>query len=122
MPSPTTRPSFGSTFSGGIQDIAAVLSLFGTEQCELHVGSALHGGERGGFLYAAITPLSIFGSLGPAKAAFNIVLASIPHFGARKLRDLGIEPKGETLTLTTLDGNCYLAEQRVLELLDRHYV
>jgi hypothetical protein len=59
--------TFGQTVSGGIQDISAVLSLLGTQQCELHVGSALRGGGRGGYLYAAITPISIFGSLGVAK-------------------------------------------------------
>ncbi|KAJ7926298.1 hypothetical protein B0H13DRAFT_2265913 [Mycena leptocephala] len=54
--------SFGTTISSGIQDISAILSLFGTEQCEFHIGSALRGGGRGGYMYAAITPVSIFGS------------------------------------------------------------
>ncbi|KAJ7714698.1 hypothetical protein DFH07DRAFT_762964, partial [Mycena maculata] len=115
-------PSFGSTLSGGIQDLSAILSLFGTEECEKHVGSALRGGGRGGYLYAAITPLSIFGSLGPAKAAFTIVISSLPGVGARMLRDLGLEAKGDVLKVAMLEGNQYVAETRLLELLYKYYV
>ena len=57
----------GTTLTGGIQDIAALLPLIGTDQCEKHVGSALDGG----FLYAAATPLSIFGSLGVVKIGIS---------------------------------------------------
>ncbi|KAJ7778056.1 ankyrin repeat-containing domain protein [Mycena olivaceomarginata] len=113
--------SFGTTISSGIQDISAILSLLGTEQCELHVGSALRGGGGGGYLYAAITPVSIFGSLGAAKAAFSIVLASLP-FGARKLKHMGFEPKGDVVAAMLLDGDRYLAETRLLRLLDKYYI
>ncbi|KAJ7312330.1 hypothetical protein DFH08DRAFT_1044851, partial [Mycena albidolilacea] len=115
--------SFGHTISSGIQDVSAILSLFGTEQCELHVGSALRGDGRGGFLYAAITPLSIFGSLGSAKAAFTIMALSLP-FGARTLKHLGFEPKGDVVAAVMLEKNSnrYLAETRLLHLLDKHYI
>ncbi|KAJ7452231.1 hypothetical protein FB451DRAFT_1050880, partial [Mycena latifolia] len=114
--------SFGATFSSGIQDVSAILSLFGTEECELHVGSALRGGGRGGYLYAAITPVSIFGSLGPAKAAVSIMFASVPLVGARTLRHLGFEAKGDALAITVLDGDRYVAERRLLKFLNKHYV
>ena len=65
--------NFGGTLTGGIQDISALLPLLGTEQCEKHVGSAL----EGGFLYAAATPLSLFGSLGIVKAGISVLVASI---------------------------------------------
>ncbi|KAJ7926395.1 hypothetical protein B0H13DRAFT_1599518, partial [Mycena leptocephala] len=116
-------PSFGTTVSSGIQDISAILSLFGTEQCELHVGSALRGGGRGGYLYAAITPVSIFGSLGAAKAAFTIMLIGLP-FGPRMLKYVGFEPKGDVVAAAMLESNSdrYLAETRLLRLLDKHYI
>ncbi|KAJ7272819.1 hypothetical protein C8J57DRAFT_963935, partial [Mycena rebaudengoi] len=115
--------SFGTTAASGIQDISAILSLFGTEQCEMHVGSALRGGGRGGYLYAAITPVSIFGSLGPAKAAFIMMLVSLP-FGARTLKHMGFEPKGDVVAVAMLDKDKdrYVAETRLLELLDKHYI
>jgi hypothetical protein len=115
--------SFGTTLSSGIQDISAILSLFGTEQCELHVGSALRGGGRGGYLYAAITPVSIFGSLGAAKAAFTIMLLGL-GVGARTLKSVGFEPKGDVVAAAMLenDSDRYLAETRVLVLLNKHYI
>ena len=42
-----------------VQDIEAILQLLGTEQCSVQVSSAL----TRGYLYAAATPMSIFGSL-----------------------------------------------------------
>ncbi|KAJ7096132.1 ankyrin repeat-containing domain protein [Mycena epipterygia] len=115
--------SFGATISSGIQDISAILSLFGTEQCELHIGSALRGGGGGGYLYAAITPVSIFGSLGAAKAAFTIMLLGLP-FGARTLKHIGFEPKGDVVAATMLEkqSDHYLTETRLLHLLDKHYI
>ncbi|KAF7344727.1 hypothetical protein MVEN_01633400 [Mycena venus] len=115
--------SFGTTISSGIQDISAILSLFGTEQCEFHVGSALRGGGRGGYMYAAITPISIFGSLGAAKAAFTIMLVGLP-FGPRILKYVGFEPKGDVVAAAMLESNSdrYLAETRLLHLLDKHYI
>ncbi|KAJ7461219.1 hypothetical protein FB451DRAFT_490690 [Mycena latifolia] len=114
--------SFGTTVSSGIQDISAILSLLGTEQCELHVGSALRGGGGGGYLYAAITPVSIFGSLGPAKAAFSIMLVGLPFIGARTLQHMGFETKGDAIAVTMLDGDRYEAETRLLKLLKKHYI
>ncbi|KAJ7307036.1 hypothetical protein DFH08DRAFT_658336, partial [Mycena albidolilacea] len=116
--------SFGTTISSGIQDLSAILSLFGTEECEVHVGSALRGEGRGGFLYAAITPLSIFGSLGPAKAAFTILLVSVPFIGANTLQQMGFGAKGDVMSLTmpVEDGKRYGAESRLLALLNRHYL
>ncbi|KAF7339149.1 hypothetical protein MVEN_01991800 [Mycena venus] len=114
--------SFGGTISSGIQDLSAILSLFGTAECELHVGSALRGGGRGGYLYAAITPLSIFGSLGPAKAAFSIMLLCLPRVGARTLDHMGFEAKGDVMALAMLEGNRYKAERLLVELLDKHYI
>ncbi|KAJ7486503.1 hypothetical protein FB451DRAFT_998470, partial [Mycena latifolia] len=114
--------SFGTTISSGIQDVSAILSLFGTEECELHVGSALRGGGRGGYLYAAITPVSIFGSLGPAKAAFSIMCISLRFIGARTLQHMGFEAKGDAVAITMPDGDRYVAETRLLELLNKHYV
>ncbi|KAJ7671898.1 hypothetical protein B0H14DRAFT_2424285 [Mycena olivaceomarginata] len=101
--------SFGTTVSSGIQDISAILSLFGTEQCELHVGSALRGGGRGGYLYAAITPVSIFGSLGAAKAAFTIMLLGL-GVGARTLKSVGFEPKGDVVAAAMLENETTLID------------
>ena len=50
----------GWTLTSGIQDVAAILPLLGTEQCSVQVSSAL----TRGYLYAAASPMSIFGSLG----------------------------------------------------------
>ena len=61
----------GSTLTGGIQDIAAFLPLLGTEQCAIHVSSAL----TRGYLYAASAPMSIFGSLGVVSAGFRTLVA-----------------------------------------------
>ncbi|KAK7015831.1 hypothetical protein VNI00_019051, partial [Paramarasmius palmivorus] len=56
----TQWQNFGDTLSSGIQDIAALLPLLGTQQCEFQVGSSL---EKG-YVYAAASTLSLFGSLG----------------------------------------------------------
>ncbi|KAJ7573787.1 hypothetical protein C8J56DRAFT_981571, partial [Mycena floridula] len=61
------QKSVGTTLVSGIQDISAFLPIIGTEQCERHIGSALDSG----FLYAAATPLSMFGSLGIIKASID---------------------------------------------------
>lgn len=113
--------SFGATISGGIQDVSAILPLLGTDQCERHVGSSL----SCGFLYAAVTPLSIFGSLGAVRASLSIGLASIPfnrHFGAKSLKNVGFVPTGEVALMITLNGDEYLAETRLLSLLKDHYI
>ncbi|KAJ7479881.1 hypothetical protein FB451DRAFT_1086446, partial [Mycena latifolia] len=82
--------SLGLSLAGGIQDVSAFLPIFGTEQCEAHIGTAL----EDGFLYAAAAPLSIFGCLGIVKAAAAILFASIdsPKFeGAKILANAGFE-------------------------------
>jgi hypothetical protein len=61
----------GSTLTGGIQDVAAILPLLGTEQCSVQVSSAL----TRGYLYAAASPMSIFGSLGVVTAGFKTLIA-----------------------------------------------
>ncbi|KAJ7573299.1 hypothetical protein C8J56DRAFT_983546 [Mycena floridula] len=65
--------SVGTTLVSGIQDISAFLPIIGTEQCEKHIGSALDGG----FMYAAATPLSMFGSLGIIKASIAMLVSSL---------------------------------------------
>ncbi|KAJ7073023.1 hypothetical protein C8F01DRAFT_268271 [Mycena amicta] len=82
----------GVTLTSGIQDISGFLPIFGTDQCERHIGSAL----EGGYLYAAATPLSLFGCLGIIKASLAILFASItyPFNGARVLHDAGFELVG----------------------------
>src|SRR6188768_1515546 len=101
--------SLGSTLSGGVQDISALLPLLGTTQCEKHAGSSL----QRGYLYAAAAPISIFGSLGLVQAGFSIGLASVPSyygFGARLLKDAGFEPTGDVAKMITMDKMQYLAE------------
>ena len=90
----------GATLTAGVQDIAALLPLLGTEQCEDHVGSAL----TRGYLYAAATPLSIFGSLGMARAGMKTLVAAcvIPRwkiYGGRILANMGFKPNGTNLSL-----------------------
>ncbi|KAF5343857.1 hypothetical protein D9758_015897 [Tetrapyrgos nigripes] len=96
--------SFGTTITSGVQEISALLPLLGTEQCEEHVSSGL----TRGYFYVAATPLSIFGSLGLARAAFKTLVASIyiPSWnfhGARILADAGFWGVGDNLPLILLD-------------------
>ncbi|KAF7355984.1 hypothetical protein MVEN_00927800 [Mycena venus] len=65
--------SIAQTLSLGIQDVFALLPIFGTDQCERHIGEAL----ESGFLDAAAAPLSILGCLGIVKAAIGILINSI---------------------------------------------
>ena len=132
--------NFGGTLTGGIQDISALLPLIGTEQCEKHVGSAL----EGGFLYAAATPLSLFGSLGIVKAGISVLVASISipkpslsftplpklsftssrHLwcGGRVLDNAGFIIDGSVASLIGMDANCYKAESRLIEILDEKHI
>ncbi|KAK7041405.1 hypothetical protein VNI00_009271 [Paramarasmius palmivorus] len=114
--------NFASTLANGIQDIAALLPLLGTEQCERHVGDAL---EKG-FLYAAVVPLSIFGSLGIVKAAFAALLGTItyPFYGGRWLDDAGFNARGSVLSMVTITKSTgrYGAEIAVQKLLKEHNI
>ncbi|KAJ7573800.1 hypothetical protein C8J56DRAFT_839832, partial [Mycena floridula] len=87
--------SVGTTLVSGIQDISAFLPIIGTEQCEKHIGSALDGG----FMYAAATPLSMFGSLGIIKASIAVLCASIHSKGAQMLSDAGFKLEGSAAAM-----------------------
>ena len=113
----------GSTLTGGIQDVAGILPLLGTEQCSIHVSSAL----TRGYLYAASAPMSIFGSLGVVSAGFKTLVAcfSFGDFeGADLLGNMGFEPQGENLSLIMFEGGKeknngrYIIENRIDELID----
>ena len=93
----------GSTLTGGIQDIAAILPLLGTEQCSDQVSSAL----TRGYLYAAATPMSIFGSLGVVSAGFKTLVACFSFRGiegAKILGNMGFGPQGENLSLIMVEA------------------
>ncbi len=126
----------------GIQDIAAVIPLLGTGQCEKHVGSAL----EGGYLYAAATPLSIFGSLGVVKLGIFVLISSIsipkPSFsfklipypklsvtfrghrwsGAKILDNAGFKPVGTATPLIAMDGTRYTAETQLMQILKEKHI
>ena len=113
----------GSTLTGGIQDIAAFLPLLGTEQCSIHVSSAL----TRGYLYAASAPMSIFGSLGVVSAGFRTLVACFASGnieGAKILGNMGFEPQGENLSLIMVEGGKgenkgrYIIENRIDALID----
>ncbi|TEB18719.1 hypothetical protein FA13DRAFT_1648095, partial [Coprinellus micaceus] len=90
--------------TGGIQDVAALLPLLGTDQCEMHVTSAL----QRGYLYAAAAPMSIFGSLGLVKAGVATLWASIDTLrfsGPASLRNAGFRHLGAGKLLAPVDEN-----------------
>ena len=112
----------GSTLTGGIQDVAAILPLLGTEQCSVQVSSAL----TRGYLYAAATPMSIFGSLGVVRAGFKTLVACFSWGdieGAKILGNMGFEPQGENLSLIMVEAGKgknagrYIIETRMDELI-----
>ncbi|KAJ7717377.1 hypothetical protein DFH07DRAFT_701228, partial [Mycena maculata] len=80
----------GTSLVSGIQDISAFLPILGTEKCERHVGEALDVG----FLYAAATPLSMFGCLGIVKAGAAILCASVSPRVAQMSVDAGFNLEG----------------------------
>ncbi|KAF9004047.1 hypothetical protein BDQ17DRAFT_1241754, partial [Cyathus striatus] len=114
------------TLTNGIQEISAILPLLGTEQCEEQVGLALNNG----YLYAAITPVSLFGSLGIVKAGFNTLLASIaiPKYhilGAKMLDYMGFHPKGGVSESIAIDENHrgrFLVESQLEKLLEDEHI
>ncbi|KAF9259921.1 hypothetical protein L218DRAFT_826764, partial [Marasmius fiardii PR-910] len=118
-----TKQNFGGTLTGGLQEVSALLPLLGTEQCERHAGCALNKG----FLYAAATPLSIFGSLGVVKMAFATLLATTTYSkfrGVRWLDDAGFSFKAAIFSLVTIEEETkeYGAEVRLRKLLEEQYI
>ncbi|KAJ8095676.1 hypothetical protein PM082_022934 [Marasmius tenuissimus] len=115
-------PNFGDTLSGGIQEVSALLPLLGTAQCERHVGTAL---EKG-YVYAAATPLSIFGSLGIVKTAFSTVLATTarPFYGGSWLDDAGFGTTGSVSSMVTLVKGTqqYGAEVQLQRLMKEQHI
>ncbi|KDQ30152.1 hypothetical protein PLEOSDRAFT_1081735 [Pleurotus ostreatus PC15] len=113
--------NLGGTVADGIKDVSALLPLLGTEQCEEHVGSAL----VGGFLYAAVAPLSLFGSLGIARAGGKALMACIrirTFMGAKLLRDAGFAPVGKALSQIMWDGERHVAEKQLTEMLEKLHI
>lgn len=118
--------TIGSTLTSGIQDISALLPLLGTEQCEDHISSGL----TKGYLYPAAAPMSIFGTLGTARAGFKTLVASIsiPKWdiiGAQTLADAGFGPRGTNLPLIMVDKEDkkqYLAEKELDTLLKELHI
>ena len=121
--------SVGATLTGGIQDVSALLPLLGTEQCEDHASSAL----TKGYFYVAATPVSLFGSLGLARAGLKTFIASLNFSvfnldvrGALMLSNMGFRPLGTNLSLIMLDENNkdkhHLVETRLDELLEDLHV
>ena len=111
-----------STLTDGIQDIAAILPLLGTEQCSVQVSSAL----TRGYLYAASAPMSIFGSLGVVSAGFKTLVSCFLFGnieGAKILGNMGFEPQGENLSLIMVEAGKgknagrYVVETRMDELI-----
>jgi hypothetical protein len=114
--------SFTGTITSGIQDISALLPLVGTEQCEYHIGSALDGG----YMYAAVAPLSIFGSLGVVQAGLYVLLSESIS-GSLLYKNAGFEPKGrlaEGLDLIGTPGKDgqYYVEEKLQGLLDDQHL
>ena len=115
----------GSTLVGGIQDIAGILPLLGTEQCSEQVSSAL----TRGYLYAASTPMSIFGSLGVVIAGFKTFVACFSFGdieGAKILGSMGFKPQGENLSLIMVEAGKgkkntgrYTIETRMDEMIEK---
>ena len=118
----SSHGGIGSTLIGGIQNIAAILPLLGTEQCSDQVSSAL----TRGYLYAASTPMSIFGSLGVVSAGFKTLVACFSFRnieGAKILGNMGFEPQGENLSLIMVESGKgkntgrYIIESRMDEMI-----
>ncbi|KAJ7577584.1 hypothetical protein C8J56DRAFT_1171026 [Mycena floridula] len=122
--------SVGTTLVSGIQDISAFLPIIGTEQCERHIGSALDGG----FMYAAATPLSMFGSLGIIKGSIAVLCASTHSKLAQMLSDAGFKlegsaaamigkvPRGEKEQAVQEASIPYVAARQFHELLKKQHI
>ena len=99
-----------------------ILPLLGTEQCSDQVSSAI----TRGYLYAAASPMSIFGSLWVVTAGFKTLIAclSFGHIeGAKILGNMGFEPQGENLSLIMVETGKgkstgrYIIQTRIDELI-----
>ncbi|CEG78112.1 hypothetical protein RMATCC62417_12765 [Rhizopus microsporus] len=73
--------SFGSVFASGIQDVAAVAAVLGTDICDTNAGLAL----TKGYLFPVACGMSMFGVLGLAK---HVLKSFLPLHVAK---NLGIE-------------------------------
>jgi hypothetical protein len=85
-----------------IQVFAAIISLVGTERFSVQVSSAL----TRGYLHAATSPISIFGSLGVVYAGFATLVSCISFGdieGAKILTNIGFKPLGENLSLIMIE-------------------
>ncbi|KAL0062507.1 hypothetical protein AAF712_010641 [Marasmius tenuissimus] len=116
------QSTFGDTISRGIQDVAALLPLLGTDQCERHVGAAL---EKG-YIYAAATPLSIFGSLGIVKTSFATFLACTTKvfYGGKWFHHAGFGTTASVTSMVTIASGTklYGAEVKFQELLKEQHL
>ncbi|TEB37220.1 hypothetical protein FA13DRAFT_892179 [Coprinellus micaceus] len=120
---PQTQVAWGIVriTTGGIQDLAALIPLLTTEVCEKHVNKAL----KKGLLYAAAAPMTIFGSLGIAKAGFIALCASIDHpffHGPALLKNAGFRPIGMGkmfLHVKHEKHHLYKAEDKLRRLLNK---
>lgn len=88
----------------GIQNLAALIPLLTTSLVEKHITKAL----SNGLLYAAAAPMSIFGSLGIAKAGCIALCASIDYHvfpGPALLKNAGFHPSGTGKLLLHMKHN-----------------
>lgn len=106
--------------AGGIQDVSPFLPLLGTEHCEKLVTSAL----QNGLLYAAATPMTMFGSLGILKAGItlwsSIDIRVFP--GPTLLKNAGFVPSGHgklLLHVAESKRNLYVAEDKLRCILSK---
>ncbi|CAO3693142.1 unnamed protein product [Umbelopsis ramanniana] len=79
--------SYGEALSSGIQDISAVATLFGTEACAAHLLSSM----SKGYMYAAVSMVSMFGSLAGVKSTAYLVVP------AEWLKNAGMTDCGDDL-------------------------
>ncbi|KAG1184508.1 hypothetical protein G6F36_007644 [Rhizopus arrhizus] len=73
--------SFGSVFASGIQDVAVVLGILGTELCDENAALAL----SKSYISPAVCGMSIFGILGLSK---YLLESSLPE---RIAKNIGID-------------------------------
>jgi hypothetical protein len=120
---------FNTTLVNGVQDISALLPLLGTEQLETNVGSAL----VGGFMYAAVAPISIFGCLGAARLGLSVAVASIVYRSSRPRITLigpswlsygGFELRGTVANFIGLEksSKMYVAESQLMTMLKERHI